>query len=164
MNLNQHTIEPQLPINVFIKTNITMKIFKKLIKAYYRLFYFFFRIEKRNGRGGEETDSFAAIAALIPMVVLCFTNFLTLLYLISRFVLPFSPPSDIVFIIIIIIDIGLNGWLFLFKKRYLIVKALFENENDGLRFKRSFWCVGFSIASLFTMAVLIALFGLPWKR
>ena len=140
------------------------RIFNLIKKAYYRLFYFYFRIEKRNGRGGEERDGFAAIAALIPMVVLCFTNFLTLLYVISRFVLPFPPPSDIVFIIIITIDIGLNGWIFHYKKRYLAVKALFENEDDDLRLKRSFWCVAFSIASLFSMAALIALFGLPWKR
>jgi hypothetical protein len=140
------------------------RIFKKLIKAYYRLFYFFFKIEKKDGREGEETDSFAAIAALIPMVVLCFTTFLTLLYVIARFVLPFSPPSVIFFIIVVIIDIGLNGWLFLHKKHYLQIKAMFQGENEDLRIKRTFWCILFSLQSLFTMALLIAEFGLPWAK
>ena len=141
-----------------------MIITEKILKVYYRLFYFFFRIEKKDSLGREETDSFAAIAALIPITVLCFANFLTLLYVIARFVLPFSPPSDVFFIIIAIVDVGINGWLFLYKKRYLQIKEMFQGENENKRLDRSFLCLVFSIASLFTIVILIALFGLPWAK
>ena len=141
-----------------------MKVFKKLLKSYYRLFYFFFKIEKKDGLGREYTDSLAAIAAIIPMVVLCFCNVCTILYIIARFVVTFSPPSDTFFIIIVVIDVGLNGWLFLHKKRYMQIKEMFQGENEEQRLGRSFLCLVFSIASLFTMIVLIALFGLPWAK
>jgi len=141
---------------------VMKRIFNLIKKAYYRLFYFYFGIEKRNGRGGEETDSFAAIAALIPMVVLCFANFFTLLYVIARFVLPFSLPSDALFVIIIIIDIGLNGWIFLHNKQYLKIKAMFRGENENKKLKRALWCILFSLASLFFMFILMGIFGNPW--
>ena len=44
-----------------------MKLLCYLKNAYYRLFYFFFRIEKRDNQGGEETDRFATVVALLPM-------------------------------------------------------------------------------------------------
>lgn len=143
---------------------IFVSFFEHLLKAYYRLFYFFFRIEKRGHRGQEESDRSAAFMALMPMSLLCYCNFLTLLYIIARFILPLSCPSKLFYYIMAILFVGSNFCLFFHKKRYLEIKAMFENENKDTRFKRSFWCVVFIIASMFTMFVLIAIYGIPWIK
>ena len=141
---------------------IVVSFFEHLLKAYYRLFYFFFRIEKRGHRGQEESDRLAAFMALMPMSLLCYCNFLTLLYIIARFLLSLSSPSNSVFYIIAVFVIVSNFCLFFHKKRYLMIKAMFENEDKDSRFRRSFCCVVFIIVSMFTMFVLIAIFGIPW--
>ena len=114
-----------------------MKLFHYLKNAYYRLFYFFFRKEKRDSQGGEETDRFAAVVALLPISLLCYSGFFLLLYITSRFVIPLPLPSATFFIIFAIVDVGLNGLLFFYKMRYLKIKELFCNENQDRNFKRS---------------------------
>jgi len=44
-----------------------MRIFNFLKIAYYRLFYFFFRMHKPNPYGGRETDSYATVLAVLPL-------------------------------------------------------------------------------------------------
>jgi hypothetical protein len=141
-----------------------MKLICHLKNIYYRLFYFFFRIEKRDNQGGEETDRFAAVVAILPMSILCCSGFFTLLYLISRFVIPMRLPSGTFFILFAIVDIGLNSFLFFRKRRYLKIKELFSQEDDDRRFKRSFWCIVFTILILNSMFILIGLFGNPWVK
>ena len=139
-------------------------LFRYLKNAYYRLFYFFFRMEKRDGQGSEETDRFAAMVALLPISLLCYSGFFLLLYIISRFVIPLPLPSATFFIIFAIVAIGLNSLLFFYKKRYLKIKELFCNEDHDRRFKRSFWCIVFTIVILFSMFILMGIFGNPWVK
>ena len=141
-----------------------MSLLRYLKNAYYRLFYFFFRMEKRDGQGGEETDRFAAVVALLPISLLCYSGFFLLLYIISRFVTPLPLPSATFFIIFAIVDVGLNGLLFLYKKRYLKIKELFCNEDYDRNFKRSLWCIVFTIVILFSMFILMGIFGNPWVK
>ena len=141
-----------------------MSLLRYLKNAYYRLFYFFFRMEKRDGQGGEETDRFAAVVALLPISLLCYSGFFLLLYIISRFVTPLPLPSTIFFIIFAIVDVGLNGLLFLYKKRYLRIKELFCSEDYDRKFKRSLWCIVFTIVILFSMFILMGIFGNPWVK
>ena len=141
-----------------------MNLLRYLKNAYYRLFYFYFRMEKRDGQGGEETDKFAAVVALLPISLLCYSGFFLLLYILSRFVIPLPLPSATFFIIFAIVDVGLNSLLFLYKKRYLKIKELFGNEDYDRRFKRSFWCIVFTIVILFSMFILMGIFGNPWVK
>lgn len=141
-----------------------MKLLRNLIKAYYRLFYFFFRMEKRDSQGGEETDRFAAVVALLPISLLCYSGFFLLLYIISRFIIPSPLPSTTFFIIFAIVDVGLNGLLFFYKKRYLKIKELFDDEDYDRRFKRSLWCIVFTIVMLFSMFILMGILGNPWVK
>ena len=138
-----------------------MKIFKKIIKAYYRLFYFYFRLEKKDNRGGECSDKLATFSALMPICVFCFCDFLTVLYVVTRFLIPLPKPSDWFLYSIAAVIIVLNFVLFFRKKRYIAIKEMFSGEEDHVRLFRSLLCIAFSLASLFTMAVLIALFGYP---
>ena len=141
-----------------------MKLFRYIKSAYYRLFYFFFRIEKRDNQGGEETDKFATIVALLPMSLLCYSGFFTLLYLIARFITPIALPSSTFFILLAIVDVGLNAFLFFSKKRYLKIKELFSQEDCDKRFKRSLWCIVFTTVILFSMFILMGIFGNPWVK
>ena len=141
-----------------------MKLFRYIKNAYYRLFYFFFRFEKKDNQGGEETDRFAAIVALLPMCLLCYNGFFILFYIFSRFIISTKLPSGTFFIIFAIVDIILNGLLFLRKKRYLKIKELFADENNDRRFKRTFWCIVFTVVSLFALFILIGTFGNPWIK
>lgn len=132
---------------------------EKLKKAYYRLFYFYFRIEKRGYHGMEESDKSATIMALMPVCLFCYCDFFTVLYIFSRFLIPLPKPSYFFHGIIAVVFVVLNYLFFFRKKRYLAIKEMFEGEEDHVRLFRSIWCIAFSIASLFTMAILIALFG-----
>ena len=147
---------------IVMENNTVMDLICYLKKAYYRLFYFFFRIEKKNYQGGEESDRFAAVVAILPMSILCYSGFFTLLYIISRFILPIALPSGVFFVLFAIVDIVLNCILFFNKKRYLKIKEMFNDEDYDRRFKRSFWCIVFSILTLNSMFILIGVFGNPW--
>ena len=140
------------------------RIINQIIKAYYRLFYFYFRIEKRGYHGMEESDKSAAIMALMPVCLFCYCDILTVLYVISRFLITLPRISGPIHVIIGIIIVIFNYLWFFREKRYIAIKKMFEGEEDHVRLFRSLMCIAFSLASLFTMAILIALFGLPWKR
>lgn len=135
------------------------KIINQLINAYYRLFYFYFRIEKRGYHGMEESDKTATIMALMPVCLFCYCNVLTLLYLISRFLIPLPRIPKAIHVVIVLIITVSNYYWFFRKKRYISIKKMFEGEEDHVRLFRSLFCIAFSLASLFTMAFLIALFG-----
>jgi hypothetical protein len=137
---------------------------KKLINAYYRLFYFYFRIEKRGYHGIEESDKSATIMALMPICLFCYCDFFTVLYIFSRFLIPLPKPSHLFHGIIAVIFVVMNYLFFFRKKRYIAIKEMFQRESENTRIKRSFWCIAFSLASLFTMFLLIAEYGLPWTK
>ena len=134
------------------------RLFNRIKKAYYLLFYFYFRLEKKNNRGGEVSDKLATFSALMPICVFCFGDFLTVLFVVSRFLIPLPKLSDWFLYSIAVVIIVLNFVLFFRKKRYIAIKELFEGEEDHVRLFRSLLCIAFSLASLFTMAFLIALF------
>jgi hypothetical protein len=54
--------------------------------------------------------------------------------------------------------------LFLYKKRYLRIKELFCNEDHDRRFKRSLCCIVFTVVILFSMFILMGIFGNPWVK
>ena len=140
-----------------------MRMIKKLFKAYYRLFFFFFRIEKKNSQGYEETDKSATFMALAPLCLICFIDLLSVLYLVSRFIVPIPRPSNFLYVILAIFSIGFNFILFYHKRRYLTIIEMYKDENDDQRYRRAFWCIVFSLASLFSIGILIGVFGLAWK-
>ena len=135
------------------------RLFNRIKKAYYRLFYFYFRIEKRGYHGMEESDKTAAIMALMPVCLFCYCDIFTVLYVISSFLITLPHRSGPIHVIIGIIIVIFNYFWFFRKKRYIAIKKMFEGEEDHVRLFRSLFCIAFSLASLFTMAFLIALFG-----
>jgi hypothetical protein len=59
-----------------------------------------------------------------------------------------------------IVDI-FNVVLFLYDKKYLKIKDMFSTESSEVRSKRSFFCILYSLITMFGSIIIIAIFGLP---
>ena len=72
-----------------------MKLFRYIKNAYYRLFFFFFRMFKPNPYGGRETDTFASVLAIMPLSAIMIANAYTIDDILMRFVsLPFLTQIE----------------------------------------------------------------------
>lgn len=148
--------------SIIIVANNIQQVLRYIKKAYYRLFYFFFRIEKRSSGRNEKSDGLCAFMAILPLCLFGFIDLIVLEYLFSRFIynLNISHYKAYEIIIALIADI-FNGVLFFQGKRYLKIKEMFSNEDDDTRSKRSFYCILYSLITIFGSVILIGIFGLP---
>ncbi len=138
------------------------QILRYMAKAYYRLFYFFFRIEKWSSGKNEIPDGLCVFIAILPICLFGFIDLIVLEYLFSRFIynLNISHYKAYAIIICLISDI-FNGVLFFQGKRYMRIKEMFSNEDKGTRNKRSFYCILYSLITMFGSVILIRIFGYP---
>lgn len=137
-------------------------ILKHIVKAYYRLFYFFFRIEKRNDGDSKGSDFYCAFMALLPLIYFGFIDLMFIKYLFSRFIYNWHIMQyKIIAVLIVLLSTVLNGVLFFHKKRYLKIKEMFSNEDDNTRSVRSFYCILYSLITMFGTIILVELFGRP---
>ena len=140
-----------------------MKVFCFLKTAYYRLFFFFFRMNKPNPYGGRETDSYATVLAVLPLTFVLMASAFAiddiLMRIISSLIIR-NYDFPIAFGVVVLI---LNYVLFFSKKRYKRIKAMFANEEKRTRHWRSFFCIVFCILSLFGMFIIDIIFGRPPK-
>ena len=133
-----------------------------MAKAYYRLFYFFFRIEKRGEPKSGSSELLCALGALVPIIYLGFIDLMFIKYLFLRFIYNWHIMQyKSVAILIVIISALFNGLLFLRKKRYLKIKEMFSKEDDDTLQKRSFLCIIYSLFTMFGSIILIEIFGRP---
>lgn len=131
-------------------------------RSYYRLFYFFYRIEKRGRCWNEESERFLTFMAIIPLAYLGFKDLMTLEYLFSRFVFDLNISQSFAYPLLLgLISSVFNGVFFFRKRRYLEIEEMFSKEDHDTRFFRSFVCVIYSLATMFVPTVLIAIFGYP---
>lgn len=138
-----------------------MRLFRYIKNAYYRLFFFFFRISKPNPFWGSHTDVEATFFAVLPFSVVFYADTFTIEHFVSRFIvaLPSFPNSFHLYVLIVII--ALNYFLFFNKKRYLEIKNQFADENRKVRVRRTLFCILFSVLSMFSVAIFDAIFGRP---
>lgn len=140
----------------------TQQILRYIARAYYRLFYFFFRIEKRNDGDDKGSDAYCAFMALLPLIYFGFIALMFIKYLFSRFIYNWHIMQSKTFAIsIVLISTIFNVVLFFHKKRYLKIKEMFSKEDDDTRQTRSFLCILFSLFTMFGSVIIIAIFGLP---
>ena len=138
------------------------QILRYMARAYYRLFYFFFRIEKRSDGNSRYSEFFCVLGALVPLIYLCFMDLMFIEYLFLRFIYNFHLLQyKANAITIALISTVLNGGLFIYKKRYLKIKEMFSKEDDDTRQTRSFLCILFSLFTMFGTIIIVAIFGLP---
>lgn len=132
-------------------------------KAYYRLFYFFFQIEKRKDGEGKGSDVYCAFMALLPLIYFGFIDLAFIEYLFSRFIcnLHVSQFKVVYILFLVLVSAVFNGVLFFHKKRYLKIKEMFSEEDDNTRSIRSFYCILYSLFTMFGSVVLIEIFGRP---
>jgi uncharacterized membrane-anchored protein len=133
------------------------------IKAmYYRLFYWFFRFNKKKASGAEETDKEASVLAVILLSAVMFLFVFSLLFVISLIITKLPKPSSLFIYSVGIVIVVFNSFFFFSHKRYLIIKKKFENEDRRTRIVRSLICFLFVFISMFAMGILGVLFGNPF--
>ena len=148
--------------SIIAMANNIQQVLRYIKKAYYRLFYFFFRIEKRSSGKNEIPDGLCAFIAILPLCLFGFIDLMVLEYLFSRFIynLNISHYKAYGIIIALIADI-FNVVLFFQGKRYLKIKEMFSNEDDDTRKERLFYCILYSLITMFGSIILIRIFGYP---
>ena len=129
---------------------------------YYRLFYWFFRFNKKKASGAEETDKEASVLAVMLLSAVMFLFVFSLLFAISLFITKLPKPSSLFIYSVGIVIVVLNSFFFFSHKRYLMIKKRFENEDKRMRIVRSLLCFLFVFISMFAMGILGVLFGDPF--
>lgn len=129
---------------------------------YYRLFYWFFRFNKKKASGAEETDKEASVLAVILLSAVMFLFVFSLLFVISLFITKLPKPSSLFIYSVGIVIVVFNSFFFFSHKRYLMIKKKFENEDRRTRIVRSLLCFLFVFISMFAMGILGVLFGNPF--
>ncbi len=129
---------------------------------YYRLFYWFFRFNKKKASGAEETDKEASVLAVILLSAVMFLFVFSLLFVISLIITKLPKPSSLFIYSVGIVIVVFNSFFFFSHKRYLIIKKKFENEDRRTRIVRSLICFLFVFISMFAMGILGVLFGNPF--
>lgn len=135
---------------------------KTLIRLYYRLFYWFYRFNKKKASGAEETDKEASVLAVILLSVVMFLFIFSLLFVVSLFIIKLPKPSSLFIYSVGIVIVVFNSFFFFSHKRYLMIKKKFENEDRRTRIVRSLLCFLFVFISMFAMGILGVLFGNPF--
>ena len=137
------------------------KMISAIKTMYYRLFYWFFRFNKKKASGAEETDKEASVLAVILLSAVMFLFVFSLLFVISL-IIKLPKPSSLFIYSVGIVIVVFNSFFFFSHKRYLIIKKKFENEDRRTRIVRSLICFLFVFISMFAMGILGVLFGNPF--
>lgn len=125
-----------------------------LKKIYYRIYYCIFVGLKRSFR--EDNKAIAIISSIYLSILLLYNTFSFLLFIT---LITTKKAYQIPLIWFFITELILNCVLFLRKKRYLQIKALFENEQREVRIIRKTLCVIYIILSLISCPFLLYLVG-----
>ena len=79
---------------------------------YYRLFYWFFRFNKKKASGAEETDKEASVLAVILLSAVMFLFVFSLLFVISLFIIRLPKPSSLFIYSVGIVIVVFNSFFF----------------------------------------------------
>ena len=85
---------------------------------YYRLFYWFFRFNKKKASGAEETDKEASVLAVILLSAVMFLFVFSLLFVISLIITKLPKPSSLFIYSVGIVIVVFNSFFFFSHKRY----------------------------------------------
>lgn len=129
-----------------------------ITKAYYRLFYFFFRMGKRK----HSSDKIATYCALLPLVLFGYIDLMILECFFSRFVYDLNVSHSVVYpIVLALISVIFNMIVLYHNQKYLAIREMFSTEDYDTRFKRSLLCILYSLITLFGSVILIDILRLP---
>lgn len=136
---------------------------KNIVKLLYcRLFYWFFRFNKKQATGAEEANEEAGILAVMLLSGIMFLFVFSLLFIVSLFIIRLPKPSSLFIYSVGVVIVVLNSVFFFSHKRYLMIKRRFENEDKRTRIIRSSLCFLFVFISMFSMGILSCIFGNPF--
>lgn len=118
---------------------------------YYRLYYSIFAGLKRSMK---EDDRTTAIMSALLFSYLLFLNCFAVLLLLKAFL-----KVQIPLLLLMILFPTLSCVFFLRKKKYLQIKALFENEGKKENNKRKAFCVIYMVFSFVVVMVTLYVIG-----
>ena len=125
-------------------------------RAYYRIYYCLF-IGLQRSIGGPP-DFWLALVAATMYAILLFLNLIAItciLTIITRYHIFQMFPWEWSMLLFV----GLNFIVFLQKKRYLEVMAMFENEEKATQKKRRIWCIIYIVISWISVSLLFCFLG-----
>ena len=125
-------------------------------RAYYRIYYcLFFGLERSLGGTPDfwhaliASTMFAILLFLNFIAITCILTIITRLYIFQMFPWEWS----------MLLFIGLNFILFLPKKKYLKVIAVFENEEKTVQKKRRALCIFYIVITWISVPLLFYVLG-----
>ena len=125
-------------------------------RAYYRIYYCLFIGLQRSIAG--PPDFWLALVAATMYAILLFLNLIAItciLTIITRYHIFQMFPWEWSMLLFV----GLNFIVFLPKKRYLEVMAMFENEEKATQKKRRMWCIIYIVISWISVSLLFCFLG-----
>jgi len=125
-------------------------------RAYYRIYYCLFIGLQRSIAG--PPDFWLALVAATMYAILLFLNLIAItciLTIITRYHIFQMFPWEWSMLLFV----GLNFIVFLPKKRYLEVMAMFENEEKATQKKRRIWCIIYIVISWISVSLLFCFLG-----
>lgn len=124
-------------------------------KAYYRIYYCLYIGLKRSTMASGWALAFSTI---MMMSILLFWNLITITCILTvvthRSINRMMPAGWI-----ILLFIGLNSIVFLPKKKYLQVEAMFDTEEKAVRNKRRLLCIVYIVLSGISVPLLFYILG-----
>ena len=125
-------------------------------RAYYRIYYCLFIGLQRSIAG--PPDFWLALVAATMYAILLFLNLIAItciLTIITRYHIFQMFPWEWSMLLFV----GLNFIVFLPKKRYLEVMAMFENEEKATQKKRRIWCIIYIVITWISVSLLFCFLG-----
>ena len=137
---------------MYLEVLIGCMISFNIMKAYYRVYYFLYHwLVNCNAYRGLKSLSAHLAVFFISLIGLYFLGFIETLCLCLGMKQIF--PASSVFITIALLLI-INSLFFLWKKRYLAICEMFQNESRKERIIKNILCVAFILFAMFGMTFL----------
>ena len=124
-------------------------------RAYYRIYYYLYVGLRRSTMASGWSLAFSTIMMLSLLLFWDLIAVTCLLTIITGHGIYRMIPAAWSMLSLI----GLNSIVFLPKKKYLKVEAMFENEEKSVRNRRRFWCLVYIVLSGISVPLLYYILG-----
>jgi hypothetical protein len=123
--------------------------------AYYRLFYCLYVGLRRSTLASGLALAFITIMMLSILLFWDLIAIACILSVITSHDIYRMIPAEWVMLLFV----GLNSLIFLPKKKYLKIEAMFENEEKSIRNRRRLWCVVYIVLSGISVPLMYYVLG-----
>ena len=123
--------------------------------AYYRIFYCLYVGLRRNTLASGWA---LAITTVLMLSILLFWDLIAIACVLTV-ITSYGIYRMIPAVWVMSLFVGLNSLIFLPKKKYLQIEAMFENEEKSVRKKRRLWCIIYIVLSGISVPLMYYVLG-----